>query len=115
MSIQFYKTIKSVLSLYLVPDVINIILEMVNEMIIKDGLEKYKKNLVKLNNEYHKTWTLDYKPILGFFLVTKVKRDKYNSKISINDREFDYIDHDNGAEIISFKTGFCTGKLPINY
>lgn len=115
MSRHFYKTVKSILSLYLVPDVINIILEMVEREYINDALEKYKQYIKKLNQEYQDTWRFRYYDDGECGLFNRHTFYEVNDRTHPVDRDPD--PRVRGGDILNFNAipSRIVGYLPKNY
>lgn len=108
MSLKLFNETKQILSQHLITDMINLILRMVEREYIKDGLKKHKENVLKLNQEYYKTWR--------YYDDSDYLYNLYTS-YDINNREF-YPFLDRNAfwyRIFNFNKSRLVALLPKNY
>jgi hypothetical protein len=94
MSIQLFQTAKMILNRYLVPDMVRVIMYIVKNYYVEQGLKKHQDNIIKINLEYKNTWRFCFdhqidKGAIQGFLFQFSKRDK-----CITDEDFDCSDDD---------------------
>lgn len=124
MSLQTFNEIKTILSLYLVPDIVNLILEMIEREYIIEGSIIHQHFIKKLNEEYKITWIIRDFPYshinsgekIFYHYVPSIYKKHNNFIRNVNDRPIHWTNlySECNESIINFNRNEIVGKLPSN-